>query len=131
MERKRWKCAGSILAMAVALIAAIPAPASAGTWTSRQLGEGTLIAKGKAKVRFRFYAAKHASVRGYVCKLDDRRFKPCESPKAYRVGVGKHLFKVRAVGWTGYRGKAAYHPFEVCRPTEIGFCIDRLPPPQR
>jgi hypothetical protein len=81
------------------------------------------IAKGKAKVRYRFFAAKHASVRGYVCKLDDHKYKPCKSPKTYRIGYGKHIFKVRAVGWTGHRGKAAYDPLEVCHPTRIGFCV--------
>jgi hypothetical protein len=83
---------------------------------------GVEIAKGKAKVRFRFYAARHASVRGYVCKLDKHAFKPCKSPKTYRVGLGKHVFKVKAVGWTGHRGKAAYDPFKVCHPTRNGFC---------
>jgi hypothetical protein len=90
---------------------------------------GVEIAKGKAKVRFRFYAAKHASVRGYVCKLDKRHFKPCKSPKTYRVGLGRHLFKVKAVGWTGHRGKAAYKPFKVCRPTNYTNCVKHLPPP--
>lgn len=90
---------------------------------------GVEIAKGRAKVRFRFYAAKHASVRGYVCKLDNRHFKPCKSPKTYRVGLGRHLFKVKAVGWTGHRGKAAYDPFKVCRPTDFTNCVAHLPPP--
>jgi hypothetical protein len=87
---------------------------------------GVEISRGKAKVRFRFFAARHASVRGYVCKLDRRPYKPCRSPKVYRVGIGKHMFKVRAVGWTGYRGKAAYDSFKVCRPTEKGHCIGAL-----
>jgi hypothetical protein len=97
-----------------AIIAASPPP-------------GVEVARGKAKVRFRFFAAKHASVRGFVCKLDQRAYRPCKSPKAYRVGIGKHLFKVRAVGWTGYRGKVAYDPFKVCRPTEKGFCVGSFP----
>jgi hypothetical protein len=89
---------------------------------------GIEIPRGKAKVRFRFYAARHASVRGYVCKLDKRKFKPCRSPKTYRVGFGKHRFTVRAVGWTGYRGKAAsYGPFEVCHPTGYIYCTPPKP----
>ena len=84
---------------------------------------GIEIPRGRAKVRFRFFAANHASVRGFVCKLDRHDYKPCKSPKTYRVGFGKHLFKVRAVGWTGYRGRAAYDPFQVCHPTELGNCI--------
>jgi hypothetical protein len=89
---------------------------------------GIEISRGKAKVRFRFYAAGHASVRGYVCKLDKRRFKPCKSPKAYRVGFGRHRFTVRAVGWTGYRGKAAsFGPFKVCHPTGYINCVRPRP----
>lgn len=89
---------------------------------------GIEIAKGKAKVRFRFFAAKHASVRGYVCKLAKRRFNPCKSPKTYRVGFGKHRFTVRAVGWTGYRGKAAsFGPFKVCHPTGYIYCARPRP----
>jgi hypothetical protein len=86
---------------------------------------GVEIAKGKAKVRFRFFAAKHASVRGFVCKLDQRKFKPCKSPKTYRAGFGKHVFKVRAVGWTRHRGPVAYDPFEVCHPTDGIYCFGR------
>lgn len=88
---------------------------------------GVEVPKGKAKARFRFFAARHVSVRGFVCKLDDRGYKPCKSPKTYRVGLGKHVFKVRAVGWTGYRGKVASDPFAVCRPTEKGFCVGAFP----
>lgn len=84
---------------------------------------GIEIPRGRAKVRFRFFAARHASVRGYVCKLDKRKFKPCKSPKTYRIGFGKHRFTVRAVGWTGYRGKAAsWGPFKVCHPTGRAWC---------
>jgi hypothetical protein len=89
----------------------------------------TEVSRGRTKIRFRFFAANHAYARGFVCKLDDRPMKACESPKTYRVGVGKHVFKVRAVGWTGLRGKAASASFEVCRPTEYGVCIEKLPPP--
>lgn len=89
---------------------------------------GVEIPHGKAKVLFRFYPARHASVRGYVCKLDKRKFKPCKSPKTYRVGFGRHRFTVRAVGWTGYRGKAAsFGPFKVCHPTGYIYCVRPKP----
>jgi hypothetical protein len=97
-----------------AIIAASPPP-------------GVEVPRGKAKVRFRFFAARHASVRGFVCKLDRRPYKSCRSPKAYRLGIGRHMFQVRAVGWTGYRGKAAYVSFKVCRPTEKGWCVGAFP----
>jgi len=84
---------------------------------------GVEVVKGNVKVRFRFFAAKRASVRGFVCKLDDHRFKSCRSPKSYRVGLGTHRFTVRAVGWSGYRGKAAsYGPFKICHPTGRPYC---------
>jgi hypothetical protein len=84
---------------------------------------GTEIRGRKTKVRFRFFAAHHASVRGYVCQIDHRPMRPCRSPKGYRVGVGIHFFKVRAVGWTGRRGPVAGDGFKVCHPTRLGLCI--------
>jgi hypothetical protein len=85
---------------------------------------GTETEARKAKVRFRFFAANRASVRGFVCKLDHRPMRPCRSPKSYRAGIGKHVFKVRAVGWTGYRGPVALAGFKVCHPTKIGaYCL--------
>ena len=64
-------------------------------------------------VRYRFFARNRAQVRGFLCKLDDRRAKRCRSPKNYRVGRGKHRFSVRAIGWTGLKGPAEVDRFEV------------------
>jgi hypothetical protein len=87
----------------------------------------------KATVRYRFFARNHASVRRFQCKIDGRPFRRCRSPKTYRVGLGRHVFRVRAIGWSGLKGpitKAT--PFRVCRPTKYGFCMKRIPPnPQR
>lgn len=77
----------------------------------------------KAKVRFRFFALNHASVRGFVCTVDQRPMKRCRSPKVYRIGVGIHVFRVRAVSWAGPRGPVAYAQFKVCHPTPRGFCL--------
>jgi hypothetical protein len=53
-----------------------------------------------ARGTFRF-----ASVPGgsrLECRLDRRRFKPCTSPRTYRkLGVGTHVFRVRAVSADG------------------------------
>ena len=73
-------------------------------------------------VPFRFFARHHAQVRGFVCKMDDGPFRRCRSPKHYRVGVGRHAFRVRAIGWTGLRGPAEKWPFEVCHPTPYPAC---------
>ncbi len=77
----------------------------------------------KLTVRFGFFAAKHASVRGFVCKIDKRPQARCHSPKRYRVGVGRHRFRVRAIGWSGQKGPPAFASFRVCRP--------HSPPPVR
>jgi len=82
----------------------------------------------KATVPIRFFALNRAQVRGFLCKLDQRSLKPCRSPKFYRVGLGRHVFRVRAIGWTGLRGPVEVARFEVCRPTKYGFCLKRLPP---
>lgn len=80
----------------------------------------------KTKVRFRFFAAGHAFTRGFVCKLDDRPLRRCKSPKSYRVGLGRHVFRVRAIGWSGLKGPAARVAFTVCHPTERGLCLGPL-----
>ncbi len=66
-----------------------------------------------AKVSFRFAASGIATA--FRCKLDRRPLKSCRSPKSYRVGVGKHVFRVRAVGPTGIGGPAASFHFSVAR----------------
>jgi hypothetical protein len=48
--------------------------------------------KDKAKLKF-----KSDEPGSFECKLDKRRFKPCDSPKKYKgLDLGKHKFKVRA-----------------------------------
>jgi hypothetical protein len=84
---------------------------------------GTETSGKTAKVRFRFFVANHASVRGYACRLDQRPERRCRSPKTYRAGVGIHRFRVRAIGWSGSKGPPAVVRFEVCHPTRIGLCI--------
>jgi hypothetical protein len=80
-------------------------------------GPGILIARnGWATVRLRFYAK--GQVRRFLCKIDKHRFKPCKSPKVLRVRAGWHLFKVRAIGPTGLKGKIATERFQVFKPSE-------------
>jgi hypothetical protein len=87
------------------------------------------LAARKLAVRFRFYARERVQVRGFVCKLDRRPLKRCRSPKAYRVGRGRHVFRVRAIGRTGLKGPAETWRFRVCRPmgTPVS-CRKHLPP---
>lgn len=74
----------------------------------------------KLTVSFGFFAAKHASVRGFDCKIDRRPLVRCHSPKRYRVGVGRHRFQVRAIGWGGLKGPPEFVSFQVCRPPAPG-----------
>jgi hypothetical protein len=70
----------------------------------------------KLTVRFGFFATKHASVRGFQCKIDKRPLARCHSPKRYRVGVGRHRFRVWAIGWSGLKGPPMLASFRVCHP---------------
>ena len=51
-------------------------------------------------MRFAFTSADERAV--YRCRIDRRKWNRCTSPIAYRLGRGKHRFRVRAV-----RGKVA------------------------
>jgi hypothetical protein len=90
---------------------------------------GVEIKTRKVTVRFRFFARNHAFTRGYLCKLDKHPTKRCRSPKAYRVGLGRHVFRVRAIGYSGLRGRMETRRFRVCRPTRYGNCVRNLPAP--
>jgi hypothetical protein len=64
--------------------------------------------------RFRFYSP--TKVRGFECKRDRARYRPCRSPLRYWVGHGRHVLRVRAIGPTGLRGPAAIKHFRVRAP---------------
>lgn len=64
---------------------------------------------GKVMIRFHSVGRAH----GFYCKLDRHRWRRCHSPKRMRVRVGKHVFRVRAIGSTGLRGPAAVERFEL------------------
>lgn len=63
------------------------------------------------KALFRFHA--NGRVRRFLCSRDGGAFRRCHSPVRYRVGLGRHLFRVRAVGLTGLRGPVATKRFKV------------------
>jgi hypothetical protein len=63
------------------------------------------------KVMIRFHSVGRAY--GFVCELDRRRWRRCHSPRRMRVRVGKHVFRVRAIGSTGLRGPAAVERFQL------------------
>jgi 6-phosphogluconolactonase (cycloisomerase 2 family) len=53
----------------------------------------------KRKAKFKFKSNEPGS--SFECKLDRKRFKPCDSPFKKRVKVKKHKFKVRAIDSAG------------------------------
>jgi hypothetical protein len=60
--------------------------------------------KGRSRhhgARFVFEASQAGST--FLCKLDDKPFDICKSPKRYAgLASGKHVFWVRAVGPAGH-----------------------------
>lgn len=76
--------------------------------------EGAVTRRHRMRARFRFYSP--TKTRGFECKRDRGRYRPCRSPLRYWVGHGRHALRVRAIGPTGLRGAAAIKRFRVMRP---------------
>ncbi len=60
---------------------------------------------------FRFYSPSR--VRGFECKRGRHSYRPCHSPLRYWVPRGRQILRVRAIGPTGLRGRAAIKHFRV------------------
>jgi hypothetical protein len=69
----------------------------------------------RRRVRARFHFYSPTPTKGFECKRDRGRWRRCHSPLRYWVGLGRHALRVRAIGPTGLRGKAAVRRFEVDR----------------
>ncbi len=65
----------------------------------------------RATVSFRFHAT--LSAKAFRCRIDDGATKPCHSPRRFHPNIGRHVFKVRAIGPTGLSGRAAIFHFRV------------------
>jgi hypothetical protein len=66
----------------------------------------------------------------FKCRLSGRHYRPCRSPRRYRVGKGTHLFRVRAIGTGGIKGPPTSFHFRVGRLTEpqpVGSCRPKPP----
>jgi RTX calcium-binding nonapeptide repeat (4 copies) len=50
------------------------------------------------------FAADESGAR-FLCKVDLRRFKPCRSPRVYRLAPGRHAFRVLAIDRAGNRDR--------------------------
>jgi Ca2+-binding RTX toxin-like protein len=55
----------------------------------------------RRQVAFRFASSEHGS--SFRCKLDGKPYRPCTSPRAYRVKAGRHTFRVFAIDRAGNR----------------------------
>jgi CSLREA domain-containing protein len=65
----------------------------------------------KAEVKFTFSSNERGAT--FKCKLDKNPFKPCSSPKTYKVRRGKHTFSVEAINTAGETGALATTRFKV------------------
>jgi Ca2+-binding RTX toxin-like protein len=72
------------------------------------------VAPGRRKlVAFRFSANE---VSTFECKLDRKPYRPCRSPRSFRVGLGRHSFKLFAIDAAGNRDRTpAVFSFRVVR----------------
>jgi Ca2+-binding RTX toxin-like protein len=61
------------------------------------------VAPGRRRlIAFRFAASEPST---FECKLDRKPYKPCRSPRAFRVGIGPHGFRVFAIDAAGNRDR--------------------------
>jgi hypothetical protein len=67
----------------------------------------TTILKKRIKGRTaKFKFASNEAGSTFQCRLDEKPFKPCRSPKRYkRLKPGKHVFEVRAIDAVGNKDK--------------------------
>ncbi len=68
-----------------------------------------------AGARVTFRLRPFGRIRGFVCRLDGRRFRPCRSPLQVYAKLGLHVLRARAIGLTGMRGPAAKARFSIRR----------------
>ena len=62
----------------------------------------------RVDVTLAFHSSQTRST--FECKLDRGRYRPCHSPKSYRVDRGEHTFRVKAVNqFHATGGPAAFH----------------------
>jgi Ca2+-binding RTX toxin-like protein len=74
------------------------------TLLRRRPGRVLFAAQRLRRVAFAFTAADESSVR-FLCKLDRGPYRPCRSPRTYRVRPGRHTFRVFAIDAAGNRDR--------------------------
>lgn len=82
--------------------------------TGRPNGTVFLKRKGRAvrkkEIAFRFTGSGNRS--GFQCRLDGATFRSCASPARFRIGPGKHAFRVRPLYPSGRPGEAKLVAFK-------------------
>jgi Ca2+-binding RTX toxin-like protein len=66
---------------------------------------GRLLLSSAALRRVVFAFRSNEQGAGFRCRLDRRPFRPCRSPRAYRVRPGRHAFRVFAIDAAGNRDR--------------------------
>jgi hypothetical protein len=66
-----------------------------------------------AGARVTFRLRPFGRVRGFLCRLDRKKFRPCRSPLRVFAKLGHHVLRARAVGLTGLRGPVAKARFAI------------------
>lgn len=92
---------------------AVPRPRTILMFTD-YFGHEMHTSRRRVQASFRFYA--RSPVKGFECKRGSKPYRRCTSPLRYWVRHGRHVLRVRAIGPTGLRGKAAIKRFRVLRP---------------
>lgn len=101
----------SVTAFVIERLAAYKAPSV--RLTGRPNGTVFLKRKGRAvrkKIAFRFTGSGNRS--GFQCRLDGAIFRSCVSPARFKIGPGKHTFRVRPLYPSGRPGEAKLVKFK-------------------
>ena len=100
-------------AAAAAAPAVAPPPPVPNTRIGVHPGPRVTTKLAKLKVSFGFSSDLPGA--GFECKLDKAAYKPCGSPKVFKVKPGRHRFSVRAVGPGGTDATPISFKFKVIR----------------
>lgn len=76
---------------------------------------GSRVTTKQSKLKVKFGFSSDVAGATFQCKLDKGSFKPCKSPKTYKVKPGQHKFSVRAVGPGGTDASSATFKFKVIK----------------
>lgn len=74
-------------------------------------GFRTVTGAGGVRLGFRFFT--QGPVDSFTCKRDGGPWRPCRSPQRFWAPLGRHAFRVRAIGVAGDKGPIALNRFRV------------------